>query len=766
MSGDGWDGSTLPGAPAGEAAPVAVEAPPGARYAVSRRIGVGGMGEVWLAHDAVLDHPVALKVLAAHLAPDPAWVDRFLREARLTAGLEHPGIVPVHDIGRWGDGRPFYAMKVIEGEDLDQHILALHAGPPDPAALRRLIDAFSRAVEAVAYAHARGVVHRDLKPRNLRLGRFGEVVVLDWGLGWAGPPPGAAEEPGDGRTQAARGTPGYMPPEQRQGGARPAPTWDVYALGATLFEILSGARPGPGRALPGQADEGLAALCRAAMQPDPAMRPPDAGALADALQRWLDGAQRRERALARVAEAAQRLPEVENLYNLARQRAEAARDRLEQSQGWQPIQARIAAWALEDEAAAARRQAELAEVQALQLLQGALGHDADSAEAHRLLADLHQRAQARAEAEGDAPRAAREAALLAGHDREGRHRAWRAGEAWLSLRTEPPGAEVALFRFEERRRRLVPVFAADLGPTPLLNLQVERGSWLLRARLPGYAELLYPVALDRLETWDLCPPGQAEPWPVPLLAEGALGPDEVYVPAGWFRAGGDDQASRGWPAHRRWAPGFVMRRRPVCNAEYLDFLNRAAEAGALDPAWAPRERVGAAGGAPASTFAWDGRRFSLGAGVAGLPLAPDDPVVQITWHGAAAFAAAEAARTGQPWRLPREAELEKAARGVDGRRFPTGALLDPSWTWVRESAPSQRGPVSVHRPLQDESPYGLTGLSGNVRTWCEDAEGPTRLARGGAWSFPVAACRAAARSTYTPDTRIENLGLRLVRPVD
>ncbi len=217
------------------------------KYGILEEIGRGGMGTIYLAEDRVLGRKVALKVVGTG-ATDPAAAARMLREARVIARLEHPGIVPVHDAGTLPDGRMFYAMKRVDGRGLE----AATAGASLPDRLR----IFQRICEAVAFAHAHGVVHRDLKPENVMVGRFGEVLVMDWGVAKvfdeaAAPPPARTGAPPLSAPATAAtaegtivGTPAYMAPEQaegRTGGIGPAT--DVYALGAILYFLLTGQAP-------------------------------------------------------------------------------------------------------------------------------------------------------------------------------------------------------------------------------------------------------------------------------------------------------------------------------------------------------------------------------------------------------------------------------------------------------------------------------------------------------------------------------------------
>jgi serine/threonine protein kinase len=227
----------------------------GTRYRIERELARGGMGVVYEADDAELQRRVAIKVLASELASDDA-VERMRAEARTMARLEHPGIVPLHDVGLLPDGRLWYAMKLVRGRRLDE----LNTAPAE------LLRVFLRICEAVSFAHANGVVHCDLKPENVMLGDFGEVLVMDWGVARAA-----------GASEVIAGTRGFMAPEQEQGTSIDAST-DVFALGAMLRAILPAKVPRP-----------LAAICAKATAPAQSDRYPSVLALADDVSRWLDG---------------------------------------------------------------------------------------------------------------------------------------------------------------------------------------------------------------------------------------------------------------------------------------------------------------------------------------------------------------------------------------------------------------------------------------------------------------------------------------------
>lgn len=192
-----------------------------ARYEITGVAGYGGMGTVYVARDHVLDRDVAVKVL--DLADrNGSRARRLQREAHILARLDHPGIVPIHDAGSLEDGRAFYVMKLVKGRRLDDLIR-------DAVPIATRLTMFDRILDAVAFAHAHGVVHRDLKPENVMVGGFGEVYVMDWGV---------AQDGSADAEAAVVGTPGFMPPEQELAGDVD-PRADVYALGV-LLALVSG----------------------------------------------------------------------------------------------------------------------------------------------------------------------------------------------------------------------------------------------------------------------------------------------------------------------------------------------------------------------------------------------------------------------------------------------------------------------------------------------------------------------------------------------
>lgn len=295
------------------------------RFQILRPHARGGLGEVFLAFDSELNRSVALKELQARRAHDPDSQARFLLEAKITGRLEHPGIVPVYSLGRYTDGRPYYAMRLIEGETLRDAIERFHrvgakVGGRDDRELtfQRLLRSVIDTCNAIAYAHSRGVVHRDLKPENIMLGRFGETLVVDWGVA-----KNLADSQGEGnesqphspnrdsmdasmtRPGSVVGTPQYMSPEQAAGDLeRVGPASDVYSLGAILYSLLVGHSPFPDGDVPSvldrvrrgifpaprrlrrSVDPTLEAICLKAMSLDQQDRHTTALDLANDLESW------------------------------------------------------------------------------------------------------------------------------------------------------------------------------------------------------------------------------------------------------------------------------------------------------------------------------------------------------------------------------------------------------------------------------------------------------------------------------------------------
>ncbi|QDS99707.1 serine/threonine-protein kinase [Adhaeretor mobilis] len=304
------------------------------RYAVLRPHAAGGLGQVSVARDGELNREVALKELLDRHADDPNSRSRFLQEAEITGGLEHPGVVPIYGLGQYADGRPYYAMRFIRGDSLRQWIERFHqqsdktwTQATDQLQLRRLLARIIDVCDAIEYAHSRGVLHRDIKPSNIMLGQYGETLVVDWGLAKAMGKAGAdlaadilvgptlAEavlQPQSGSGSAptqmgsAIGTPAFMSPEQAAGRLDElGPASDIFSLGGTLYMLLTGQPPQEGkdvgevlmrvqrglfpkpRTLISAIPRGLEAICLKAMQLKPEDRYSSARQLGEDVEAWL-----------------------------------------------------------------------------------------------------------------------------------------------------------------------------------------------------------------------------------------------------------------------------------------------------------------------------------------------------------------------------------------------------------------------------------------------------------------------------------------------
>ena len=748
------------------------------RFEARREIGRGGMGRVVEAHDPQLRRPVALKVILDSDDLGLQQLGRFVAEAQITSQLQHPNIVPVHEICVDADGQVFFVMKRVDGRSLQQ---VVRSNDPELATEwteTRLLHAFLQICNAVAYAHDRGVLHRDLKPENIMLGRFGEVLVMDWGVAAIRGKPDA----GPGGALRAVGTPGYMSPEQARGELDTLDERsDVYSLGCVLYELLTGEPPFKGgnvyhllyaaleaptpdprevRPVP----DAIAAVCMRAMAAEPEDRYASAAALREAVEAVLEGRRRRAASMESLARARARWSEW--LTATAEQEALEIRGRdLERSiEPWAPLVDKAEMIEGQDRVRALRRERARIFVDVLAQAEQGLHLDSANPDARRFLADVHWHRFVEAEAQGEVEEQVTAGERVRVYD-DGRYARRLRGTGALTLRTDPPGAEVICERLDRSGVIWPRTDRRALGHTPLDAVPLEMGSYVLTLRATGYRDTVYPVHITRGRHWDGGDPAR-------LLTEAETGDGMIYVPAGPFQFGGDGRANYALPRSNPRLPGFLIAELPVTCAAYAEFLT-ALHQHDPDAAWerVPRQEAGvsvnraqywarptAGGRYVVPEQDRDGDRWD-----------PHWPSTAVSWFDAMAYCAWLGERDGLAWSLPTELQWEKAARGVDGRIFPWGDRFDPTLCRMRSSQPGRARPAAVGAVKTDRSVYGVRDLAGSVRDLCGDpdfrGDPERRVFKGGSWFAGSLHCRCAFAGDITPWFIYTDQGFRVARAV-
>ncbi len=753
------------------AAPTAAE-----RYIPLDVLGRGGMGEVWRARDTLLDRDVALKRLRPKFARDASAWARFGHEARLTARLGHPGIIPVYDLGTTADGAHCYSMQLISGRTLGDLLKTLRADAEARAAypLARLLPLFNRICLTVAFAHDRDVIHRDLKPSNVMLGAYGEVYVADWGLAQL------VDEAGDTGDSYTRpgvpiGTPNYMSPEQVRGEAgRYGRATDIWSLGVMLYELTTFEKPfaadspvatmyrvmeGPlPDARAAGVPEPIAALIERALVRDVDRRTLTAREMADHLSTFIEGVEAHRRRVARAAEMLQRAHATWAEHGTVRRALTAARSRLAEQRAaaarTHDADQRRATWAAEQRLVERTLEAEALAARALREAQ-ASHEEHETAGAGALLAEMYWLRAEEARRRRDEATALFFRARVQQYD-TGAYRDRLATEGRVHI--EAPGARIRV----DRETGFGPIFvAAAIGPP-----EAERcartlavGSYVAHVVAPGALPVRLPFTVE-----GNCDKRFRVDAPARFAGDEAF----VYIAAGRYRIGGDVDAPRGLDGQTVSTDGFLIGRHPITLAEYVRFLDAMA---ADDPDRARRHAPRSMDGSRLYLdYDPQTRRFAVpGKDDDGDAWDPRWPALMLNWHDAVAYCRWRTAAEGVEHRLPTELEWELAARGADGRIFPWGNGFDETLCRMADTARGRPMPVPVGSHPHDCSPFGVYDMAGLVAEWtatllpAEGDQAQQAIQRGGSFVSPPLWCRAGTRRSNYVDYVTHHFGFRVVR---
>ena len=756
-----------------KAATVPREAPPAprTRYVFDTCLARGGMGEVWLAKDMRLNREVAIKLVRAERAKESRVVNAVIQEARLTARLEHPNIVPVHDLGVTEDGRFFYTMKRVHGQSLS-HILRAkakgNARVMDDYSLPKLLSILRQVCLAVAYVHSEGVLHRDLKPSNVMIGDYGEVILIDWGLARLKIKRDGSDAHLRRRTELVQGTPAYMAPEQAKYGLPGTDERsDVYSLGAVLYQsltlrppyrrrksetldaylrrILGSTPPAPHEfGSEAQIPRDLSALTMRCMSSDPDERIQDARTLARELEMHIEGKKAEARRTASAAARIRLAHEAVDRHEALRAKAGDLRGQLaaavSETPAWATEEAREATYALEADAAQIDRDVLEAYGEAVRRFHEALTFVPDHREARSGLANLYwERFQAAEAAAAETDRVHYEA--LVRHLDEEEYASRLRGEGRLEVHSDPAGCEVLISACSERNRRFHVDEPRLLGKSPTTPIPMSMGSYVVFIRRSDGSAVQCPVFIGREEAVLL---------DVPTLLD--IPDGLVLVTAGSFPYGPT-------PSPRVELGHFAIGRFPVTFGQYLEFADD------LDT----RDRFEAWQRLPRSATI-PGHRWQLRDGHYELedPTITIDaahPVVGISYDDADAYCRWLSQREDRLYRLPSEQEWEKAGRGPDGRLHPWGNSFDAAFCLMQETRENRVQSEAVGSVAGDESPYGVRDLAGSVREWCggwfSEAVGQ-RPVRGGSWTDPAEGCAMTVRRGTHATLTADNLGFRVL----
>ncbi|HTL36966.1 MAG TPA: bifunctional serine/threonine-protein kinase/formylglycine-generating enzyme family protein [Kofleriaceae bacterium] len=732
----------------------------GSRYKRMGILGKGGLGEVMQCDDPMLQRTVALK--AGHVKGDvDAYSTKVIlaREARIIAGLEHPNIIPIYDAGDDPVRGPFYVMRQVTDTSLEAILNQRKKGEGNPHdyTLPRLLRYFLQVCNAVDYAHHRGVIHCDIKPANILLGDYGEVLLVDWGLAQSRNHP----------LGVRGGTLGYMAPEQMDPSIERL-DWrtDVFALGAIIYEILCGvpafedARSSDLTAIgkdpkkiyklplaPSARDSRIEIpkevedICMQAIAVEREKRLETVRELANAIEDWIEGTKQKERQRIEADKSADAGDELAERYH------EFVESRPEKMTVFRALRADVAPWAGLDDKQDLWDAEDIVKVtdalqvrtfhSAVSAYERALDQVPNHTRARRGLARLYWSELQRARQRGETLELVAYEQLLREVD-DGTFMRELQRDGLLELSFGEHAGKVTLSPLVEKQRRLVEGTAELITERPVAHRSLAAGRYVVTTTIgDGPHRVTWPV---NIEPGALCKIA-VDP---PELCR-ATG-DEVLVPGGSARLGGDPLSSEADELITADVPSFIIQRFPVTFAQWYEFIDDLKRRGQAHEQHVPRTPIG-------------------------LPPEPHKlPVFGVSAESAEAYAHWLSQRDGLAWRLPTEQEWEKAGRGTDGRIYPWGDHFDATFCKMRDSRPGPPLAEAVGTYEWDVSPYGVRDLAGGVADWC--IPDPRRTApreprevvsRGGAWCDWTTDCRLASRRRYLATEHSARVGVRLAR---
>jgi len=756
-------------------------------YEEIRLLGEGSFGEVRTARDTLLGREVAIKSIKERFREDDEVVNRFLREARGTAQLEHPNIMPVHELGSSHELGLYFSMKKINGETLKEILDKLHEHPAfyeKTYPLPKLLEVFLAVCNGVSFAHSRGVVHRDLKPANIMMGQFGETLVLDWGL---------VKDIDQNLPEAhlesvqlqmddfdigsktldgsVSGTPNYMPPEQADGRIQDIGIHsDVYSLGAILYHILAH-RPAfermPLNQLLKCVKEGqftpprkrfpeldipreLEAICLKAMSKSPIARYKSVEKLAQDVRNYMGHfevsaykATRREKLWNRCRRnpiRASILATAMGVFLLA-----FAGQRVMLFGGYTLNVNRAETLRAEADQTRQKAQALFAQLEALQRATPLKQKSKKEVDIQRQLDALQQQTETRygtalalylgipepyrtrkkvVEGYRQIMQNRIETALL--HHNYAQAQQWKDtielhlkeigaysakaqtlltqiqkkinGDAALFIPICPAVEKILIWPLVDSGDQLKPADPIATGSLPLEIPCLKKGAYMLELTLKNGSKLPYPIFLSHGEEKHL-----------ELKIPTSIPAGMAYVPSGTFFFGGED--SRFYRLQQRTIPAFFIKSTEVTIAEYLQFWKTLPTPEQRDDCM-PRIQYNHQHRCYQN--AWDDQGHLLDS-----RLKMNFPIIGITHTAAEAFCQWKSQQTGTTIRLPSVFEWEKAARGVDGRRFVWGNGLNRAFALVKDNLKGKEKYPLLAPPekfkFTDRSVYNAFDMAGNVR---------------------------------------------------